>query len=215
MERRNTAQENFSSDKDSEYGARVRALRKKPVDEIILQLDQIPILTTSTDESSHSAATRRRVLLELRMLTQNSEGNEYAWIVPSHGFRHLLAVIQGPAGTPYEDGLFWIECRYPADYPISPPAMRMITKIYHPNIEKDGTICAGMLSFDWSPVQILEKLLISLAAIVGCPILDDPLVPDVAARYIKNYEEYERVARQWTEEYAQAESVQRSDLRYV
>ena len=215
MESSSTAQENFSSNRDLEYGARVRALRKKPIDEIILQLDQIPILTTSTDESPPSAHAQRRVLSELRKLTQNSEGNEYAWLLPSHGFRHLLAVIQGPAGTPYEGGLFWIECRYPPDYPISPPAMRMITKIYHPNIAKNGTICAGMLSFDWSPVQQLEKLLISLASIVGCPILDDPLIPDVAARYLNEYKEYERVAKQWTEEYAQAESVQRSDLRYV
>lgn len=33
----------------------------------------------------------------------------------------LRAVIVGPSGTPYHDGLFFFDFRFPTDYPNSPP----------------------------------------------------------------------------------------------
>ena len=205
----------LSVEKDLEYGARVRALREKSVYKVVLQLDRIQSSVTSTDKSSVIDRTPRRLLSELKMITEDPKASEYAWLLPNHGSNHLLAVIQGPAGTPYEGGLFWVLHIYPADYPLKPPIMRMITKVFHPNIDEHGNICAGMLSFDWCSVYHIQSLLVSLATIVGMPRLDDPLVPDIAAMYLNNYKEYERVAREWTAKYTQAEAVQRSDLRYV
>lgn len=33
----------------------------------------------------------------------------------------LRAVILGPSGTPYHDGLFVFDCLFPVNYPNSPP----------------------------------------------------------------------------------------------
>lgn len=43
------------------------------------------------------------------------------------------ALIEGPGGTPFEGGLFAAELKFPKDYPLSPPTMRFLGEIWHPN----------------------------------------------------------------------------------
>jgi hypothetical protein len=39
----------------------------------------------------------------------------------------LRAAIVGPAGTPYHDGLFFFDVRFPAEYPKCPPVCDHLT----------------------------------------------------------------------------------------
>ena len=119
---------------------------------------------------------------------------------------HLLAGIEGPPGTPYEGGLFWIEIRIPRDYPFKPPCLRFLTRTYHPGIDSLGRTCLSPLSvMDWTPAYTIEKILIAL-----CSFLDDPcpmsaLVPEIAETYRKEYDMYLHNARTYTIRYAFAE----------
>jgi ubiquitin-conjugating enzyme (huntingtin interacting protein 2) len=58
----------------------------------------------------------------------------------------LKGRIFGPPETPYEGGIFFLEILIPETYPFSPPKVRFVTKIWHPNISSvTGAICLDIL----------------------------------------------------------------------
>lgn len=48
-------------------------------------------------------------------------------------------------------GNFKLELFLPDDYPMVPPKIRFLTKIFHPNVDKLGRICLDVLksTFFW------------------------------------------------------------------
>jgi ubiquitin-conjugating enzyme E2 G2 len=42
-------------------------------------------------------------------------------------------MIRGPSGTPFEFGVFATRLHFPSDYPLSPPKMKFVSEIFHPN----------------------------------------------------------------------------------
>lgn len=118
----------------------------------------------------------------------------------------LEADLIGPSGSPYENGLFKLEVKIPDNYPFEPPFFKFVTKVYHPNIDDEGRICLDILkippSGNWRPTVGLANVLIAIQMLLGNPNPDDPLMADIANEYRTNKEEFERKARECTEQYA-------------
>uniref|UniRef100_A0AC11E9D7 Ubiquitin conjugating enzyme E2 D1 n=1 Tax=Ovis aries TaxID=9940 RepID=A0AC11E9D7_SHEEP len=115
--------------------------------------------------------------------------------------RILLPLIVQPDSA-YQGGVFFLTVHFPTDYPFKPPKIAFTTKIYHPNINSNGSICLDILRSQWSPALTVSKVLLSICSLLCDPNPDDPLVPDIAQIYKSDKEKYNRHAREWTQKYA-------------
>ena len=116
--------------------------------------------------------------------------------------RYFKIVVAGPSQSPYEGGVFNLELFLPEEYPMVPPKVRFMTRIYHPNIDKIGRICLDILKDKWSPALQIRTVLLSIQALLSAPNPDDPLANDVAEHWKRNESEAIRVAKEWTMRHA-------------
>jgi ubiquitin-conjugating enzyme (huntingtin interacting protein 2) len=71
--------------------------------------------------------------------------------------------IRGPPDSPYADGTFELLFKMPNNYPWSPPSVRFLTKIWHPNVSSAvGTVCLNATEMHWTPSMTLRTTLLSL-----------------------------------------------------
>ncbi|KAK7906545.1 ubiquitin-conjugating enzyme E2-16 kDa [Apiospora marii] len=149
----------------------------------------------------------------------------------------ILACIEGPPGTPYHGGIFWLTVRM---IDSQPPAMRFHTRIYHPNIDHTGKICADYMGWWYNNTVVEEEptntpyyapqlgnyenelnlyslgaLLVALCGLLVSPNVEDPLVPEIAQTFVTDYDEYCRAARLYTQRYASASRPAEEDLVFL
>merc|ERR1712019_157541 len=117
-------------------------------------------------------------------------------------YRHFFIKMIGPEGTPYGGGMGTLELFLPEGYPMEPPKVRFLTKIYHPNIDKLGRICLDVLKDKWSPALQIRTVLLSIQALLSTPEPDDPLDTGVADHFKSDKAAAEEMARQWNGMYA-------------
>ena len=115
---------------------------------------------------------------------------------------HWQATIMGPDDSPYTGGVFFLNIHFPPDYPFKPPKVTFTTKIYHANINSNGSICLDILKDQWSPALTISKVLLSISSLLTDPNPDDPLVPEIANLYKTNRAQHDQTAREWTQRYA-------------
>ena len=104
------------------------------------------------------------------------ETNQFTW----------QATIMGPEDSAYSGGVFFLNINFPPDYPFKPPKVTFTTKIYHANINSNGSICLDILKDQWSPALTISKVLLSISSLLTDPNPDDPLVPEIANLYKNN-----------------------------
>mmetsp|Transcript_1975 Transcript_1975/g.2348 ORF Transcript_1975/g.2348 Transcript_1975/m.2348 type:complete len:160 (-) Transcript_1975:419-898(-) len=143
----------------------------------------------------------RRIVKETKRL-QSEPVAGIKCIPYTDNLRHFNVILSGPSETPYENGVFSLELFLPSEYPMAPPKVRFLTKIYHPNIDKLGRICLDILKDKWSPALQIRTVLLSVQALLSTPEPDDPLDTAIAEHWKRNKAEAEDTARSWTKTFA-------------
>ncbi|CAB5374909.1 unnamed protein product [Rhizophagus irregularis] len=115
---------------------------------------------------------------------------------------HWQATIMGPPDSPYSGGVFFLAIHFPTDYPFKPPKINFTTRIYHPNINSNGSIGLNILKDCWSPALTISRVLLSIHSFVINPDPDNPLVPEIAHVYKTDSTRYEATAHEWACKYA-------------
>ena len=145
--------------------------------------------------------TSKRISKDLEELTSDPPSNCSAGPKGDNIYEWQATII-GPSETPYAGGIFQLDIYFPGDYPFKPPKIKFSTRIYHPNININGSICLDILNTQWSPALTISKVLLSISSLLTDPNPDDPLDVDAANLYKMDNKKYITMARNTTLQYA-------------
>lgn len=115
---------------------------------------------------------------------------------------HWTGLLIGLKDTPYENGLFKLELILPSNYPYSPPTVRFITRIYHPNIDKKGNVCLDILKEEWTSCLSISTVLLSVISLLDNPNTRNPYNIEAADLYEKDINKYLEKTKKYTLKYA-------------
>ncbi|KAF2446851.1 UBC-like protein [Karstenula rhodostoma CBS 690.94] len=122
----------------------------------------------------------RKIITDLTILSTSLPGGIYV----RHSSNRpdiIKAMIIGPEGTPYENGLFEFDIFCANNYPNEPPQVKFKTTgngtaSFNPNLYSDGKVCLSLLGTwegePWNPAEsTLLQVLVSIQAMILC---EDP-----------------------------------------
>ncbi|QSL64889.1 hypothetical protein MERGE_002193 [Pneumocystis wakefieldiae] len=151
----------------------------------------------------------RRLFTEYKELISNAPHGIMAGPMDESNFFEWECLLEGPQDTPFEGGLFPAVLKFPKDYPLNPPVMKFTCEMFHPNVYPDGTVCISILhapgddpnmyessSERWSPVQSVEKILLSVMSMLAEPNDESGANIDACKIWRANRSEYDRIVRQ-------------------
>jgi len=157
---------------------------------------------------SKNVSALRRLMKEYQELTENAPEGITAGPKSEDNFFEWEAFIAGPQGTPFEDGVFPATLTFPKDYPLSPPSMKFTCEMFHPNVYPDGRVCISILhppgddpnqyessSERWSPVQSVEKILLSVVSMLAEPNDESGANVDASKVWRTDREKYNKIVR--------------------
>ncbi|KAJ0248004.1 hypothetical protein HA466_0163760 [Hirschfeldia incana] len=111
------------------------------------------------------------------------------------------AVIFGPDDTPWDGGTFKLSLQFSEDYPNKPLTVRFVSRMFHPNILADGSICLDILQNQyWSPIYDVSAILISIQSLLCDPNTDSSANWEAARMYSESKREYNRRVRDVVEQ---------------
>uniref|UniRef100_A0A914KKD9 E2 ubiquitin-conjugating enzyme n=1 Tax=Meloidogyne incognita TaxID=6306 RepID=A0A914KKD9_MELIC len=138
-----------------------------------------------------STPSRRRLMRDFKKL-QDDPPAGVSGAPTEESIMHWEAVIFGPQDTPFEDGTFKLSLEFSEEYPNKPPQVKFVSKMFHPNVYADGSICLDILQNQWSPTYDVAAILTSIQSLLDEPNPNSPANSQAAQLYRENRREYEK-----------------------
>ena len=145
----------------------------------------------------------RRLKKELKDIQTDPPANWSAEPIEDDIFHWKVSII-APPNTPYDGGVYFLDVRFPQDYPFKPPKLRFETPIYHCNINDKGNISINILKANRSPALTISNVLVALFDMMEHPNPDDALVPEIGKLYKNNRKLHDKNANQHAVKFAKA-----------
>ncbi|KAL9705504.1 hypothetical protein quinque_009022 [Culex quinquefasciatus] len=150
----------------------------------------------SSQEPQPSSSAVRALSLEYKSLQEEPvEGFRVKLLNEDNLFEWEVAIF-GPPDTLYQGGYFKAHMKFPPDYPYSPPSIRFLTKVWHPNVYENGDLCISILHPPvddpqsgelpcerWNPTQNVRTILLSVISLLNEPNTFSPANVDASVMY--------------------------------
>lgn len=152
---------------------------------------------------------------------RTEENSEDAWfILPAAGddafdWQKFTVEVLGPPEyepspdttsrvSPFADGLFRVELAIPDTYPAAPPAIKFVTKLFHPLVNlEDGRLCSEFMTSQWVAGYGLRDVLVIVRRMLAQPHLNNDLCVNTEAKeLLGNLEKFDALVRDYTTKYA-------------
>ena len=108
----------------------------------------------------------------------------------------MRVCFKGPKGTPYDNGIYYFDISLKNDYPFSKPAVKFMSKIFHPNIELDSGEVFLYYINNYSKYNTLSELILIIYNLLANPNFGDKL------NHLAKKEDYEKTAKEYNNKYA-------------
>jgi len=146
-----------------------------------------------------STPSRRRLMRDFKKLQDDSP----AGICAAPTEDNILiweAYIFGPQDTPFEDGTFKLTLEFTEEYPNKPPTVKFVSKMFHPNVYADGSICMDLLQKLWTPTYDVAGILMCIQSLLNEPNPTSPANSEAAQLYQDDRIAYEKRVQQIVEQ---------------
>lgn len=109
----------------------------------------------------------RRLAKELKELSVNPPDG--LAVEDADDYAKWRIVISGAPGTIYEGERFTLEFKFTPSYPLEAPEVIFVVPNVpvHPHIYSNGHICLNILYKDWSPVQTVAQVCLSIQSMLS------------------------------------------------
>lgn len=128
--------------------------------------------------------SQKRLLKDVADIMKNNLSDQGIFYVHDEAnFLNGHAMIFGPEKTPYENGIYFFNFKFPYDYPFSPPKLTYLTNDgktrFNPNLYRNGKVCLSILNTwrgeQWTSCQSIRSTLLTLVTILNeNPLTNEP-----------------------------------------
>lgn len=137
-----------------------------------------------------SSTAERRLLKDLKRMHEDTTQDTIQATPSGDSLFHWDAIIFGPEDTIWDGGVFNLTIEFTEQYPNKAPKVKFLTKLFHPNIYADGSICLDILQHAWSPVYDVSSILTSIQSLLTDPNPNSPANATASKMFVNNYQEY-------------------------
>ncbi len=163
----------------------------------------------STCPSTGRASIRDRLLVkEVQEMEQTLPvGCKVKFEDPNALHDFCLSIV--PEDGYWAGGKFRFRVTVGDDYNLSPPSVRCLTRLWHPNINEEGDVCLSILRLNsvdghgWQPTRKLKDVIWGLSSLFGDLLnFDDPLNYEAAEHFQADKDGFKAKVKDWVNRYA-------------
>ena len=146
--------------------------------------------------------TCKRLMTELQYHIKDP--NYFYSFTPKENIFIWDFILIGPPDSLYEFGIFKGTLVFPPNYPISPPKVKFLNDMYHPNIYDNGDLCISILhegvdqfgyeskSERWNPSHGIDSIMLSIITLLAEPNFESPANVNIAKLFRSDYNTYKK-----------------------